>query len=158
MEYRSGVDQTSAIAVLRSLHWIQHSFMALTVLSVLWYTAHGDKCDWPLAAGTVFAPALLRGSCGYDRRRDTPLMSPRGMCRWLVGPSVARLLTDIGYSHALEAGLPVATLLATLVMCWYSPLGTMPPQLDPARAVPMLIVCPTTLGVMIAFIQRGFRR
>ena len=76
----------------------------------------------------------------------------------LVWQSVARLLTDIGYSHALEAGLPVATLLATLVMCWYSPLGTMPPQLDPARAVPMLIVCPTTLGVMIAFIQRGFRR
>ena len=138
------------------------------MLSVLWYTAHGDKCDWPLAAGTVFAPALLRGSCGYDRRRDTPLMSPRWIF-WLARLAcsfgllvllvwLARPRTDIGYSHALEAGLPVATLLATLVMCWYSPLGTMPPQLDPARAVPMLIVCPTTLGVMIAFIQRGFRR
>lgn len=65
MEYRSGTDRVTAIAVLRVLHWAQHLCMALVVLSVIWYTTRNGDGDWPLVALSLFAPALLRGSCSY---------------------------------------------------------------------------------------------
>lgn len=61
-------------------------------------------------------------------------------------------------THSLEAGLPVASLLATMVMCWYSPTPLQPHGGNLGRMIPMLLISPATLGIMIAFIQRGFRK
>ena len=59
--------------------------------------------------------------------------------------------------YALETGLPVATLLAILVVCWYTPVEV-PSNTRLATWIPMLLICPPSLAVTLAFILRGFRR
>ena len=43
-------------------------------------------------------------------------------------------------------------------MSRYHPAQLLLPKLEVATAVPMLVICPITLVVTMAFIQRGFRR
>ena len=104
-EYKTGVDRVSAISILRTLHWGQHMFMLTAVVTaVVGSVTHPNHppIDWPLAAMTAFAPALLRGSC-----RHWP-------------PDTARFVGGMSPPYALETGLPVATLLSVLVLSWYS--------------------------------------
>ena len=112
-EYKTGVDRVSAISILRTLHWGQHMFMltAVVVAVVSSVTRHDHPpIDWPLAAMTAFAPALLRGSC-----RHWP-------------PDTARFVGGMSPPYALETGLPVATLLSVLVLSWYSKATQTPSQ------------------------------
>ena len=68
MEYKAGVDRATAIGILRALHWGQHLLMLLAVQSAMWLSVsrvNHPPVDWPLAAMTAFAPALLRASCRH---------------------------------------------------------------------------------------------
>ena len=59
--------------------------------------------------------------------------------------------------YALETGLPIATLLSILVVCWYTPVE-LPTAQNLSTWIPMIIFCPPAISVTLAFILRGFRR
>ncbi len=63
-------------------------------------------------------------------------------------------------SQSLEVGLPISNLLAILVLCWYSPLDNVfrrPSPINLQLFVPMMVLCPSCLAAVLAFILRGFQ-
>ena len=143
LEYKPNVDRVTAIGILRGLHWSQHLLMMLLLSIVLWQDWHTRPAhmEWPMVCISVLSPALLRLGC---QRLNDPLT-----------PSV----TGLTPTHALETGLPVSTLLGTLLLCWYSPLGDiLQTNVVWAQVIPMFLICPPAIAASLACILRGFRR
>ena len=64
-------------------------------------------------------------------------------------------------SETLETGLPVSSLLAILVLCWYSPLDEVvagiSAALQPWTFVPLLVIAPPYLAAILSLILYSFR-
>ena len=97
--------------------------------------------QWPLMLLAAASPLLMH--LGTTGARTQPLS------KMLMTPS-----------QTLEAGLPVSTVLAILVLCWYSPVDAliMRDQLFNRLAIPMLVLCPCCLAAVLALVMRGFRK
>ncbi len=98
---------------------------------------------WPLVLLAASSPVLLRAGGGG------------------VGP----FMHSLPPSQTLETGLPVSTLLAILVICWYSPLEStlLLPSVEQfknihlATFIPMMVLGPSLISASLAFVLRGFR-
>lgn len=140
LEYRANVDRIVAINVLRALHWTQHA-LALVILALLLWRDQQVRVEpivWQLCALAACSPPLLKA----------------GSQHWASSPASA-----LSPTHALESGLPVSTLLAILVLCWYSPVEViLERHVSWSRAICLMSMNPPALAVTITFILRGFRR
>ena len=142
-EFRPNVDTALAISRARQLRGALYGGLLLTLVGAVWldvhYTRAGEGLQWPLMLLTAASPLLLRlGS-----------MPAAAGARLLMTPT-----------QCLEAGLPVCTLLATLLLCWYSPLDEVlvREELLTRLAIPMLVLCPACLSAIVGFVLRGFRQ
>ena len=140
LEYKPNVDRVTAINVLRALHWGQHA-VAFFVLVLMFWRDHMIRVEpitWQLCTLAACAPPLLKIGCQHWPSNQAVGLSP---------------------THTLETGLPVSTLLAILVLCWYSPVEVMLERhVVWSKALCLILMNPPALAVMIAFILRGFRR
>ena len=156
-EFRANVDTVKAISTLQRLRILHQGAVLGMIISILWLDGQDrafnvftstalthtnnntttttttttfliDGQQWPLVLLAASSPFLLRG--GPSRRGMTP-------------------------SQTLETGLPVCTLLAILILCWYGPLENimLTHFNSPLRTVlPMLILCPPCLAAALAFV------
>ena len=123
-----------------------HASIFSAVGAVLWLVvkepapadAEEEPLAWPMIVFATASPVLLRMGCARAEPLHAALMSP---------------------SQCLEAGLPVSTLLAILVLCMFSPIDSavVRAELSTKLAIPMLILCPSCLAAIIGFVLRGFR-
>jgi hypothetical protein len=151
IEFRANVDTAAAISNLKRLRLFHIGSIVNTLICIMWLDGQdravaliphpnatsapsGDNMmvvvgqQWPLVLLAASSPFLLRG--GPSRR----CMSP---------------------SQTLETGLPVCTLLAILILCWYGPLENIMISNfhSPLRTVlPMLILCPPCIAAALAFV------
>jgi hypothetical protein len=149
-EFRSNVDTVKAIKNIRRLRFLHQTAILGLLLCVLWIDSQDrafyfnfwaqhdnatmvDGQQWPLVLLAASSPFLLRG--GPSRRHMTP-------------------------SQTLETGLPICTLLAILVLCWYGPIETslLTHFNSPLRTViPMLVLCPPCIAAALAFVVHGLK-
>ena len=142
-EFKPNIDRAGALLMLKRLQWSLNGAIAGVLVSVLLASMQtaSDSQDslFPMMILAAVSPLLLR--LGSIRAPPAPLsLSP---------------------SQCLEAGLPVSTLLAILVLCWFSPLDQVmiKNELLSARlAIPMFIFCPSCLAAILGFVLRGFRQ
>jgi hypothetical protein len=144
-EFRTNVDTVFAITNLRRLRFLHQCAVLGMLLYIVWLDSQDRAhllvsplfgAQWPLVLLSASSPFLLRG----------------GGSRALRGMSPAQ---------TLETALPVCTLLAFLVLCWYGPLEkillahfTSPLQ----TLLPMLILCPPCLAATLAFVLYSLKR
>jgi hypothetical protein len=155
-EFRTNVDTVKAIKNIRRLRFLHQSAILGLLLCVLWLDSQDralffnfwaqhitnatvnnnllvEGQQWPLVLLAASSPFLLRG--GPSRRNMTP-------------------------SQTLETGLPICTLLAILVLCWYGPLenSLLMHFNSPLRTViPMLVLCPPCIAAALAFVVHGLK-
>jgi hypothetical protein len=93
--------------------------------------------QWPIALLAAPSPFLLRAGGG--------------------GPGLH--LQAISPSQTLETGLPVCTLLAILILCWYSPLETIlwSHMHRLSTVLPMLLLCPPCVAAALAFVLHSLK-
>ena len=140
LEYKPNVDRVTAINGLRALHWVQHVVSLCVLAQVMWLdtVSRNEPVMWQSCALATCSPPLLMLGCQHWPSNKAVGLSP---------------------TRTLESGLPVSTLLAILVLCWYSPVEAMlEREVVLSKALCFLIMAPPALGVIIAFILRGFRR
>ena len=95
---------------------------------------------WPMMLLSFSSPLLIRmGTINPRTVAHNIIMSP---------------------SQSLEAGLPVSTILSILILCWYSPLDSifLGSSMNMQTFVPMLVLCPSCIAAILAFIIRGFAK
>jgi hypothetical protein len=147
-DFRANVDTVSALLNLKRLRLLYQGAILNLLVCVIsmdgrdrilfppWNataltssaTAAMQGQQWPLVLLAASSPFLLRG--GPSRRAMTP-------------------------SQTLETGLPVCTLLAILILCWYGPLENIliTHFNAPLKTVlPMLILCPPCIAAALAFV------
>jgi hypothetical protein len=137
-EFKANVDTASAVTSLRKLRWAHSLSLAMAGVWIAYLDSYYEQqFQWPLIMLASASPLLLR------------IGSVRMM------PLTKMLLTP---AQSLETGLPVSTLLAILVLCWYSPVERLivKDDLFARTAIPMLVLCPPCLAAVMAFILSGF--
>ena len=144
-EFRIGVDTVSAIANIKRLRFLLQFSIFSMLLCILWLDSQDRKLlistpqtskffvvggQWPLVLLSASSPFLLRGGGG-------------------------RVLRGMSPSQTLETALPVCTLLAFLILCWYGPVEKiiLAHFISPlSTLLPMLILCPPCLSATLAFV------
>jgi hypothetical protein len=113
---------------------VQHNNHTTNALMII------SERPWPMMLLSFISPLLIRMG----------LINPRTLAHNII----------MSPSQSLEAGLPVSTILAILMLCWYSPLDTIfaRTSLNMQTILPMIILCPSCLAAILAFIVRGFAK
>ena len=138
-DFKPNVDQAGVITTLKRIRYCKHLLLLITNGSIMWLDEKMKERHWPLLLLAAVSPVLLRAG----------------------GGGVGHFLHSMPPSQALETGLPVSTLSAILVLCWYSPIElenfTIQKQ-NAATSIPMLILVPPSLAAALAFILHSFKK
>jgi hypothetical protein len=171
-EFRANQDKQRVLAVIRRFRWLLYAAVVALVLGVLVQDAalQSGLQAGPqpgLQSGTQSGPQPGLKSGPQSGPQPGPQTGPQSWPMMLLsfsspllmraGPAARKL--SMSPSQTLEVGLPVSNLLAILVLCWYSPLDNLFAQssISMPKFVPMLVLCPSCLAAVLAFILRGFR-
>ena len=185
-DFRPNVDAAGALRALARLRAAPFGAIGLTLAAVAWQDVHTTRpresaafaralvvADLPAAANATAAAAALLPAAAVALVGDEGLLQWPLMLLAAASPPLLRIgvVGSRGGGHALskvlmtpsqtlESALPVGTLLATLVLCWNSPVYEVFPrgELLTRLAVPMLVLCPPALAAALAFILRAFRK
>ncbi len=163
-EFAPNQDKQRVLSIIRRFRWLLYGTVFSVILGIafqdsyFYYSNYYNARPWNQTAPSGMIIAGLG-------ERQWPMMllsfsSPLLMRMGTINPRTIAHKIIMSPSQSLEAGLPISTLLAILVLCWYSPLDMALLQtsgeLRMQTFVPMLVLCPSCLAAILAFILRGF--
>ena len=140
-DFTPNQDKQHVLSTLKRFRWSLYGLIIALLLGVA-FQDYGVVVERPLAM------MLLSFSSPLLMRMGT--LNPRTIAHNII----------MSPSQSLEVGLPISNLLAILVLCWYSPLDSVfqrPSPINVQLFVPMLVLCPSCLAAVLAFILRGFQ-
>jgi len=140
-DFTPNQDKQRVLSTLKRYRWSLYGLIIALLLGVMFQDYNGvSERPWAMMLLSFSSPLLLRmGTLNPRTIAHNIIMSP---------------------SQSLEVGLPISNLLAILVLCWYSPLDNVfrrPSPINMQLFVPMMVLCPSCLAALLAFILRGFQ-
>jgi hypothetical protein len=140
-DFTPNQDKQHVLSTLKRFRWSLYGLIIALLLGVVFQDYNGaTERPWAMMLLSFSSPLLMRmGTLNPRTIAHNIIMSP---------------------SQSLEVGLPISNLLAILVLCWYSPLDSVFRRHSPINVqlfVPMLVLCPSCLAAVLAFILRGFQ-
>ena len=170
-EFRANIDTVSAISNLKRLRLLQQLSVSSMLLCILWLDSqdrailmsqHNNNNNNNNNAAAAAAPnATAAPDANYyyyltaAGGAQWPLVLLSASSPFLLRGGGTRVLRGMSPSQTIETALPVCTLLAFLVLCWYGPLEKiiLAHFISPlSTLLPMLILCPPCLAASLAFI------
>jgi hypothetical protein len=164
-EFAPNQDKQRVLSIIQRFRWLLYGTVFTVILGIAfqdsyyyYYYNYYNARPWNQTApsGTIVAGLGDRPWPMMLLSFSSPLLMRMGT----INPRTIAHKIIMSPSQSLEAGLPISTLLAILVLCWYSPLDKALLQtsgeLRMQTFVPMLVLCPSCLAAILAFILRGF--
>ncbi len=147
-EFTPNQDKCKVLLNIQLFRWVLYGLLLAIISGIafqdsfyLMYAKANHTIAWPMMMLSFSSPLLIRmGTINPRTIAYNIIMSP---------------------SQSLEAGLPISTILAILILCWYSPLDTIFQKTSANSMqilVPMVVLCPSCLAAILAFIIRGFAK
>lgn len=170
-DFAPNQDKLHVLALTQRFRWLLYGSVFAVILGIAfqdsyyyYYLYYNSPGRVPPANRTAVPLAEITAA----ERPSWPMMllsfcSPLLMRMGTINPRTIAHKILMSPSQSLEAGLPISTLLAILVLCWYSPLDRALMQastsdLTMQAFVPMLVLCPSCMAAILAFILRGFHK
>ena len=182
-EFTPNQDKERVLTVMQRFRWLLYGTLFAVILGIACLDAYDSSYYYyyyyyyysqantnpnlrtPGLAMVKNNSTASMGQTVYLSERPWPMMllsfsSPMLMRMGTINPRTIAHKIIMSPSQSLEAGLPISNLLAILVLCWYSPLDSVllktSTALEMHTFVPMLVLCPSCLAAVLAFILRGF--
>lgn len=162
-DFAPNQDKLHVLTLTKRFRWLLYGTVFAVILGIAFQDSYYLLYSYAPQANRTAEIAV-----GVAAERPWPTMllsfcSPLLMRMGTINPRTIAHKIIMSPSQSLEAGLPISTLLAILVLCWYSPLDralvqASTTELTMQAFVPMLVLCPSCMAAVLAFILRGFHK
>lgn len=169
-DFAPNQDKLHVLALTQRFRWLLYGSVFAVILGIAFQDSYYYYLYYysPGHAAPANRTAVPLAEITAAERPSWPMMllsfcSPLLMRMGTINPRTIAHKIIMSPSQSLEAGLPISTLLAILVLCWYSPLDRALMQastsdLTMQAFVPMVVLCPSCMAAILAFILRGFHK
>lgn len=168
-EFAPNQDKQQVLLIMKRFRWSLYSAVIAVVVGIVFQDSYYRYFQNHHQYYYLYYPQQQNNNGNSTKtvviseERPWPMMllsfsSPLLMRMGMINPRTIAHKIIMSPSQSLEVALPISNLLAILVLCWYSPLDNIfvrPHNVQ--NFVPMLVLCPSCLAAILAFILRGFQ-